>query len=135
MDSSVLGVGAGIRDRAGWAIVGSLGIATVYTVVTVMAKETPALYVHQPWQDDPYDLLVSFDFVALPLLVAISVLRVQLCRRYAPLPVRRMADLLRAAGLAIGLSLATQVAEWVAVVRGAHRAAWNETTTGQVIVL
>ena len=82
MDRSQLSVGDGVRQHVGRAIVGSLAVAAAYAVFTVLAKETPALYLHQPWQDDPYDALVSFDFVAVPLLVVIGGLRVQLCRRY-----------------------------------------------------
>lgn len=72
-DNASLGVGDNARHRAGVAIVGSL---VAYTVFTVSTKETPALYLPQPWQDDRFDALVSFDFVALPLLVIIGVLRV-----------------------------------------------------------
>ena len=64
-----LAVGEPVRRLAGRAIVASLAVAAVFGVVTVVSKETPALEVRQPWQDDPYDVLVSLDFVALPLLV------------------------------------------------------------------
>jgi len=95
------------------------------------------LYLHQPWQDDPYDALVSSDFVALPLLVVIGVLPVQLCRRFEAQPARRLVGLLRVCGVAIDLSLATQLAEWVAVALGRHRGTWTWTlvTTRQVPAL
>lgn len=102
---------------------------------TVLSKETPALDVRQPWHDDPYDVPVSLDFVALPLLVVIGLLRVQLCRRYSPLPARRLVDLLRVAGAALGVCLVTEGAEWVAVALDRHRATWTGVTSWQVVVL
>ncbi len=89
----------------------------------------------QPWQDDPYDLLVSLDFVVLPLLVATGVLRFQLCRRYSVLPARRLVDLLRICGAAVGACLVTELGEWIAVALGLHRAAWDAATFWQVVAL
>lgn len=68
---------------------------SAYIAFTVLTKEIPALYLRQPWRNDPYDALVSFDFVALPLLVHIGALRVLLFRLYEALPARRVVDLLR----------------------------------------
>ena len=113
----------------------SLTLAAAFGAVTVLSKETPALYLRQPWHDDPYDVPVSLDFVVLPLLVAIGLLRVQLCRRYKPLPARRLVDLLRVSGAALWVCLVTEVAEWVAVVVNRHRATWTAVTTWQVVVL
>ena len=135
MDDTLLSVGDLTRHKAGVAIVGSLSVTLVYAAFTVFTKETPSLYLHQPWQDDPYDALVSFDFVALPLLIAIGALRVQLCRRHEALPVRRVVDLLRVCGVMTGLGLATQLAEWIAVGRGTHGAQWNAVSAWQVGVL
>lgn len=133
--STELAVGDPARGRGGWAVIASLGLAAVVAAVTVVSKETPALDLRQPWQDDPYDVAVSLDFVALPLLVAIGVLRVQLCRRFEPLPTRRLIDLLRVGSAALGVSLATELIEWVAVLLGRHRATWTTATTWQVAVL
>jgi hypothetical protein len=135
VDASNLPVGSPVRQDAGVAIVGALVLTAAYAAVTVIAKETPALYVRQPWQDDPYDVLVSLDFIALPLLVAICVLRVQLCRRYEPLPIRRLIDLLRGCRVALGLSFVTQLAEWIAVLQSRDGGRWTLLTTWQVVVL
>jgi hypothetical protein len=128
-------VGDRNRRRAGMAVMASLAVCACYAAFTMGTKEIPALYVHQPWQDDPYDVLVSLDFAALPLLVTMTALRVQLCRRSQRLPARRLADLLRACGLAAGLCLLTQAAEWIAVARGSHRDAWNAASVAQVTAL
>lgn len=115
--------------------VASLGIAAMFAAITVVSKEASALNLRQPWQDDPYDVPVSLDFVVLPLLVALGALRVQLCMRCEPLPSRRLLDLLRVSSAALGVCAATQAAEWVAVLLGRHRASWTVSTTWQVTVL
>jgi len=135
VQGTVLAVGEPARRHAGRIIIASLTLAAVFGAVTVLSKETPALYLRQPWHDDPYDVPVSFDFVVLPLLVAIGLLRVQLCRRYKPLPARRLVDLLRVAGVALGVCLVTEVAECVAVALDRYRATWTAVTTWQVAVL
>ncbi len=132
---TLLGVGDRARRSAGLGIVGSLTVAGAFAVYTVVTKQTPQLYRYQPWQDDPYDALVSFDFIALPLLVIIGALRTQLCRRHEALPVRRVVDLLRLSGVTTGLVLATEIAEWWAVAQGVHRAQWNAVTGWQTTVL
>ena len=80
-----LRVGDPVRRRSRLAIVISLVIVMAYGGVTILTKEIHGFDVHQPWQDDPYDVPVSFDFVFLPVLVVFGALRVQLCRRTEPL--------------------------------------------------
>ncbi len=74
---------------------------------------------------------VFLDFAVLPLLVGVGLLRVQLCRRYQPLPVRR----LRVAAVALAVCLVTETAKWVAVALDRHRGTWAAVTSGQVVVL
>jgi len=135
MPSTELAVGERARDRAGVAIVASLTLATVFAALNWLSKETPFLNLHQPWQDDPYDVVVSLDFVVLPLLVATGAWRVLLCRRYATLPARRLVDLQRLCAVSVGVCLATELAEWVAVTLGLHRTAWTAATAWQVAAL
>lgn len=135
MQGTVLAVGEPARRSAGLAIIASLALAATFGAMTVLSKEIPALNLSQPWQDDPYDVPVSLDFALLPLLVSIGLLRVQLCRRYKPLPARRITDLLRLVGAALGLCLVTEVTQWVAVALGRHHATWTAVTSGQVVIL
>jgi hypothetical protein len=135
MTRTELTVGEQERGRAGFAIATSLTLAAIFVACTWSSKETPGLNLHQPWQDDPYDVLVSLDFVILPVLVVTGALRVQLCRRYAALPARRLVDLLRICGAALGVCLATELAEWVAVALGLHSPAWTVATAWQVAAL
>lgn len=130
-----LSVGDPVRRRSGFAFISSLVVVTAFGAVTVLTKEIHALELRQPWQDDPYDVPVSFDFVILPLLVTAGALRAQLCRRYEPLPARRLVDLARTAWVAVWLSGGTALAEWIAVALGLHRAEWNAATAWQVVAL
>ena len=59
MPETHLAVGDPTRERAGRVVLVSLALATVFLAVTWWSKETPALVLHQPWQDDPYDVVVS----------------------------------------------------------------------------
>lgn len=133
--SHELVVGDPARRRAGTAVFLSLALVSVFAFLTWFTKETPSLDLRQPWQNDPYDVVVSLDFVVLPVLVVLGGTRAQMCRRYSALPSRRIVDLLRVCGVAVGVCLTTQAAEWVAVALRLHRASWDAATLGQVIVL
>jgi hypothetical protein len=133
--SSELVVGDPARRRAGTAILAALTLVSVFASASWFTKETSYLDLRQPWQDDPYDVLVSLDFVVLPVLVLLGAARTQLCRRYSSLPSRRIVDLLRVCGAAVGACLMTQAAEWIAVALGLHHASWDAATLWQVIAL
>src|SRR6478672_11187400 len=83
---------------------------------------------HSPWQDDPYDALVSFTQLLVPVMVAAGVARAQLCRRSEPLPAARLDGLVRAARLVVLLVGATVGVDVVAVALGTHRQAWTPVT-------
>ncbi|ALE06440.1 hypothetical protein AL755_14850 [Arthrobacter sp. ERGS1:01] len=135
MEATTLEIGDRVRARAGIAIMASLGLAILFAVLTWSTKEVTAFDVRQPWQDDPFDVLVSLDFAIIPVLVAAGAIRTLLCRRNRPLPARRVADLLRLS-LAILLVVAiTQLGEWIATVLGLHRVQWNAETGWQIAAL
>ncbi len=98
---------AGIRS--------ALTLSTAFLAFIWIAKEVPSLYLHEPWQNDPYDAMISFSFVAIPLLVGPMLLRLQLCKRNTPLPVRRVADLLRLSRVVVGTVGLTLVFQWTSV--------------------
>lgn len=110
------------------AIRASLGLCALLLGVIWLEKELPGLYMHEPWQDDPYDAMVSFAFVAIPLLLVLVVLRVQLCRRLAPLPVRRLADLLQLCRALVGTVAVTLGFEWTSLVVRIHPSVWTNVT-------
>ncbi|MFC6707257.1 hypothetical protein [Flexivirga alba] len=120
------------RLRAGRAVRTGMVVATLFAVVTTLSKNDDALNLRQPWQDDPYDVFVSLDLVVLPVLVVAVVARSLLDRRTEPVPIRRLADRLRMANVALGVCLATEAAEWVAVILQRHRATWTTSTGIQI---
>jgi hypothetical protein len=56
---SDLPVGHPVRRSAALALRVGFVVATVFAVVTIVSKEIAALNAPQPWQDDPYDVVVS----------------------------------------------------------------------------
>jgi hypothetical protein len=127
------------------AIVTSLVVSAVFEVALFASKETPAIYNHAPWLNDPYDTAVSFALFCVPLVAIPSALRLladradrqvpadragqadQVCRTAA-----RLADLLRACGVALAVVAATLAVCWAAVAADANRSAWNGATALQV---
>lgn len=104
-------------------------LAAVFFAFTWIAKELPGLYVHEPWQDDPYDAMVSFGLWSVPLLIGICGVRVALCRRLLVLPARRALDALRVSRLLVGIVMLTLTGNWVSVVLRSHSDTWSQTTT------
>jgi hypothetical protein len=78
------------------AVASSLALAATFEVALFVSKETPSVYGHAPWLNDPYDTAVSFALLCLPLIVAPSAARLvanwYLPDRDAP---ARIADLQR----------------------------------------
>jgi hypothetical protein len=110
-------------------------VTALFVAFTWTAKELPALYVHEPWQDDPYDAVVSSTLWCIPLLVGLCLLRVALCRRYSSLPVRRALDVRRVSRVLVGAILVTLASDWASVVLQARRSAWTGTTTVLICLL
>ncbi|QIY74244.1 hypothetical protein HEP84_39010 [Streptomyces sp. RLB1-33] len=97
---------------------------TVFAVLTTLH----AVRAGSPWQDDPYDAVVSFTKFFVPLLAGIGALRVPLCRAADPMPSARIEQLLRA-GLAATLLIALTIgADWLALALRADHQLWNSTT-------
>ncbi|HET7490039.1 MAG TPA: hypothetical protein VFJ85_19100 [Acidimicrobiales bacterium] len=120
------------RAVTGRAVALALAVGAAFVALAGAGKELPALYGREPWQDDPYDALVSLALWCGPLLLVLCGPRLALCRRRRPLPVRRAADLVRTAGVLTGLAGVTEAAAWVSVAAGAHRAEWSGTTAAEV---
>jgi len=123
--------GAGrVRAAAHWAF----ALAVVAVAGWWLLKKIPTLYEHEPWQNDPYDAVVSFAVVAVSLL-AVLVLAGTLVPASAPGASRRLIDLLRAAWLLAWVVAGTEISDWISVIVRADRAAWSATTPIAVAVL
>jgi len=133
--SSVLAVGDPRRAPIGRAVVGTLIAATTFVMFTYVTKEVRSLYIRSPWEDDPYDSAITFSLFFVPIVVALTVLRVPLCRRAEPLPVQRALALLRSSRLALGIVSLTLLSDWISVVLRTHHEQWTGTTAVLVAVL
>lgn len=130
-----LAVGHPDRKRIGLAVIAGLWTTAAFVIYLWVAKEIPALYLREPWQDDPYDAIVSFAFFFVPILAALCVVRAALCRRDRPLPLTRARDLLVTGRLMAAIAGVTLLAEWVSVGLGVHRVLWNSSTYALFAVL
>jgi len=115
-----LAVGHPARPALGHAVLGSFAVGALFFAFAWIAKEVPSLYVHAPWENDPYDAVVSFALFFVPVLLALGAVRIPLCRRERPLPARRASDLLRASRVLVAIVLIALAAEWASVASGAE---------------
>jgi hypothetical protein len=133
--SSEFAVGDPTRSLHGRAVTASLSLGAVFLAYAFVAKEIPTLYGLEPWKSDPYDALVSFLFVGIPVLVAPSLVRLVLCRRYQPLAKRRLIDLARVSRVLFMLVAVTIGSEWYAVVTTSAPIVWTTAAVGLAIAL
>jgi hypothetical protein len=118
-----------------WATV---ACAALFEAVTVLATQLKSVRAHGPWQDDPYNVMVSFALFVVPVLAVMLVARLA-SRRSHPTDAATATlgdaerQMLRAALALIVVIDATLIAEWASVLRGAHRAAWNAATGGLLV--
>jgi hypothetical protein len=82
--------------------------------------------------DDPFDVVTSFAIFLIPIVAAISAVRLALCRRVEPLPLSRVIDLIHGCLLLLVVVLATVGSDWIAVVLGADRGSWTTVTPALV---
>lgn len=126
------------RRLAERAIAGTLGLALLFILFNWSAKKVPGLYRHEPWQDDPFDALVSLSIFWVPLMAVLCLTRVLLWRRSAPQPVRRVRELLQASGVLLAVMMTTLTSDWVSVLLRVHQASWTGATavaiTGLTVV-
>jgi len=131
----VLAAGDPRRDVYGRAIMGSVALGVVFLAFVAATKQIRPLYAHSPWRDDPFDVAVSFSILFVPLVLALSLARLPLCRRAEPLPVARVTGLLRAGRLMLGLAWLTLGAEWISVATRSNRQSWTAVTGLEVLML
>jgi hypothetical protein len=121
----MLAAGATVRRRIGIALLAAGICGAACLLLSVVATQYKPLRAHSPWQDDPYDVVVSFSLVALPLLLAAGASRAAMCRAAEELPVARARDVMRLARVVTGVATLCVAAEWAAVAVGAHQAEWG----------
>lgn len=108
------------------AIVISLVTATLFETLTVLGTQDTTVRTASPWQDDPYDAVVSLAQFTVPMLALVIGLRLA-CWRLPGGP-DRAHQMLRAAAVMTALVAVTLGFEWAAVTSGAHRSTWSGWT-------
>ncbi|WP_285584846.1 alpha/beta hydrolase family protein [Actinoallomurus iriomotensis] len=131
----VLPAGHRTRSAVATALWVSVVEAAAFTVFAFLTTQVHAVRAGSPWQDDPYDGVVSFTQFIVPGLAVLTMTRARLLRGGGPQPVFRVAQLLRAALVCTLLVAATVVTDWLAVtVRADHRL-WNHATPWLIAAL
>jgi hypothetical protein len=113
----------------------SLGVAGVFEALTVLETQDKTVRAASPWQDDPYDAVVSLAQFTVPMLALVIALR--LLAWQAPGGADRAQQTVRAAGAMITLVGLTLVFEWAAVISGAPAslsATWASVLIGGLVV-
>ncbi|MGW3248297.1 hypothetical protein [Streptomyces sp. NPDC001070] len=101
--------------------------AMAFTAFAVVTTQDKGIRATSPWQNDPYDGVVSFTAFLVPFmagLVAVRALRWRDSRGQ----LSRRRQLLRAAFTALVMIAATALTDWLAVAVRADRHAWTGTT-------
>src|SRR5690242_5989993 len=123
----------GRSGRALTAVLAALGTAGLFEAATVLATQDRAVRAASPWQDDPYDVVVSHSQVAVPMLALVIGLRLLAWR--APGGPDRARQAVRAAAAMTALVGATVVTEWAAVAGGARASTWRTSRGGWTAAL
>lgn len=113
-------------------MLGTMLVAGLFEAFALGVKEFRPLGDHAPWMDDPYDVVTSFAIFFIPIVGAFSAVRLALCRRFEPLPVSRVIDLMHGCVVLLVVALATAASDWIAVVVGADRGSWTSVTPALV---
>jgi hypothetical protein len=101
------------------------GAFTLFTLVTTQLKSVRAA---SPWQDDPYDAVVSFTELLVPLLTALLVVRAVLLFAGTTQPTFRLRQLARASLVSMMLVAATALVDAIASLRRADHPLWTPGT-------
>lgn len=109
-----------------FATVISIGNAVLFEALTVIATQDKTVRAASPWQDDPFDAVLSFAQFTVPAVCVVIAMRLPLWR-LAGSP-DRARQVQRAALVATTLVTVTLGFEWVAVGARAHHAGWDGTT-------
>ncbi|MEU4584432.1 hypothetical protein AB0F92_20400 [Kitasatospora aureofaciens] len=117
-----LEVGHPARPAAAAALLTSAAGAAAFTLFAYLTTQVRVVRAGSPWQDDPYDAVVTFTMFFVPLLATLGGARALLCRRDRPLPRYRVEQVLRAALVCTLLVAATLATDWAAVAVRADRA-------------
>jgi predicted dienelactone hydrolase len=118
--------------RALWT---SVAVAAAFTAFAYVTTQVKLLRAGSPWQDDPYDGVVSFTVFLVPALAVLIVARALLLRRREAQPLSRVTQLLTASLMCTLLITATVLTHWLAVALRADHPLWNDGTPWLIAAL
>jgi len=116
-------------------IFGTVALAGAFLLYAAPVKETPSLFDHAPWFNDPFDTVISFMMFFVPLIALLCIPRILQCRRAEPLPSNRIGDVLRGCRVILAGVALCLISEWIAVAIRGNVKAWNWATWLQVGLL
>lgn len=116
------------RRPAGWALWCSALTSLAFVAFAYATTQSPGIRDGSPWQNDPYDGVVSFTEFLVPTVLLLVLARATLWRRGQPQPAFRINQLTRAGLVSTVLVGMTVVTDWLAVALGADRALWDDAT-------
>ena len=125
MHDESIPVGDPRRAALGRAVFGTLRLAGLFFLFAVPAKQFKGVYVHAPWLNDPFDTVYSFAMFFVPLVAALVIVQVSLCRKAEPLAAWRVRAVVRGCRVTVLVICATLLSCWSSVAVAANRAAWN----------
>jgi len=110
----------------------TLFVALAFVIFAVVVKDMRSLNTAAPWSDDPYDAFFSFAIFFVPLVAALSTVRLLLCRPAEPLPLERVVALVRGSRVILGTVGVTLAAAWLSVLVATGTLA---SVTGRLLVV
>jgi hypothetical protein len=69
----------------------------VFLALFVFSAELPSVRAHSPWAEDPYDVVISFAALLVPLVAVLTFVRCQRWRGLAPMPAPALRQVRRGA--------------------------------------
>ena len=99
--------------------------AVAFWALFIFSAQLPGVRAHSPWAEDPYDAVVSFAALLVPLVALLTFVRCQRWRGPAAMPASAVRQVLRGVSVALLAIGATVVADMAALVARARVEAWG----------
>jgi hypothetical protein len=106
----------------------SVAVGTAFVVFGYVTTQAKGIRAASPWQDDPYDGVVSFTVFLVPAIIVVMLVRMSLLRGRLPQPLFRIDQLLTASVVSTVLVAATMATDWLAVAARADHDLWDHNT-------
>lgn len=132
---SVVAVGDPVRPALRRAVKLTIFATLLFMAFAFVDKELPWLYIHEPWQNDPYDTFVSFSMIFTPLLFVVTFMKIPLFKKGSELSNRRVCELIRGCRLLVSLAMITLLADWESAALRVDLPTWTFSTGVSIILL